>query len=398
MVEQTITERDWINLRFPDQRFIEGVNTFVKFVQDHYPSEDTTQCPCNLCKNQRIPILYEEVKIDLYKNGFNPSYKIWYLHGESEPREQIDCMQGFQNEHEDIFMDDFDEVLLNSMAQDPGGNPDAFTQDKPNPIPQGEEKLNEDAQMKFDNLPHYLEALYPGCEHNVLNFTRRLLNLKDEGRHKKFLESRKIAAGKKSGYYKVLPEEEFIPWLKQQKEIIESTDAIFLDIIRGPMSIATRYKKYCINGFLFVTKDYEQNKRYQNSRVSTNCITTFRSIAKDISPVDEPTTYYGVLKDIIQLEYRGGYKQILFKSDWVKVTGNGVRWDEEANLRLVFYSKDPKDPEWHVVLEVPSKVYFEDRTCLLRSESVDTDVDEGPESSELVMVDELIFNEDDNIE
>ncbi|KAF5195905.1 hypothetical protein FRX31_014508, partial [Thalictrum thalictroides] len=101
-----------------------------------------------------------------------------------------------------------------------------------------------------------------------------------EGRHKKFLESRKIAVGKKSGYYKVSPEEEFIPWLKQQ----------------------------------------------------------------------------------------------------------------------VFYSKDPKDPEWHVVLEVPSKVYFEDRTCLLRSESVVTDVDEGPGSSELVVDDELIFNEDDDIE
>ncbi|KAF5205119.1 hypothetical protein FRX31_005294 [Thalictrum thalictroides] len=254
------------------------MNTFVKFVQDHYPSEDTTQCPCNLCKNQRIPIPYEEVKIDLYKNGFNPSYKIWYLHGESEPREQIDCMQGFQNEHEDIFMDDFDEVLLNSMAQDSGGNPDAFAQDKPNPIPQGEEKLNEDAQMKFDNC-HIIWKHYTLDARNWIlkNHPQYLMW---ERRHKKILESRKIYAGKKSGYYKVPPEEEFIPWLKQQ----------------------------------------------------------------------------------------------------------------------VFYSKDPKDPEWHVVLEVPSKVYFEDRTCLLRSESVVTDVDEGPGSSELVMDDELIFNEDDNIE
>ncbi|KAF5198344.1 hypothetical protein FRX31_012069 [Thalictrum thalictroides] len=84
-------------------------------------------------------------------------------------------MQGFQNEHEDIFMDDFDEVLLNSMAQDPGGNPDAFAQDKPNTIPQGEEKLNEDAQMKFDNLPHYLEALYPGL--NIFNRKQQPLGL-----------------------------------------------------------------------------------------------------------------------------------------------------------------------------------------------------------------------------
>ena len=76
---------------------------------------------------------------------------------------------------------------------------------------------------------------------------------------------------------------------------------------------------------------------------------------------------------------------MLFKCDWVKVTQNGIRVDEESNLRMVnlsniirfnllddgpfilveharqvFYSKDPKDHNWHIVLDVPLKIYVKD--------------------------------------
>ncbi|KAF6168469.1 hypothetical protein GIB67_005021 [Kingdonia uniflora] len=44
----------------------------------------------------------------------------------------------------------------------------------------------------------------------------------------------------------------------------------------------------------------------------------------------------------------------------------------------VFYSQDPKDPDWHVVLQVPSKVYVDDEACLLSDERVLFDSDIGP--------------------
>ncbi|KAK1256994.1 hypothetical protein QJS04_geneDACA023513 [Acorus gramineus] len=56
-----------------------------------------------------------------------------------------------------------------------------------------------------------------------------------------------------------------------------------------------RYNKYCINGFLFVSKENEENKISQNSKISMNCTRTFRSSAKDKSPIDEHMTYYGVI-------------------------------------------------------------------------------------------------------
>ncbi|KAF9607785.1 hypothetical protein IFM89_000132 [Coptis chinensis] len=104
-------DRAWIDLSFPDQRFID------------------------------VP--YEEVKIDLFKHGSNLAYKIWYLHGESETFEHADNESRFHDHQEDIYMDDFDELLINSMTQDSGGNPNACVQDKPNTGTQGENRFRE---------------------------------------------------------------------------------------------------------------------------------------------------------------------------------------------------------------------------------------------------------------
>ena len=159
----------------------------------------------------------------------------------------------------------------------------------------------------------------------------------------------------------------------------------YKDIVRGPTPFVVRYKKYCINGFLFITKEHESSRRYQSSGICRDSMTTFCSSSKDKSLADEATIYYGVLKDIIRLEYYEGYKPVLFKCDWVKVTQNGIRVDEESNLRMVnlsniirfnllddgpfilveharqvFYSKDPKDHNWHIVLDVPLKIYVKD--------------------------------------
>ncbi|KAF9590220.1 hypothetical protein IFM89_031959 [Coptis chinensis] len=180
-------DKSWIDLSFPDQHFIDGVSSFVKFVQVHFPDTETTQCPCNMCKNQRIPVPYEEVKIDLLKHGFNPAYKIWYLHGESETFELTDNESRFHDHQEDVYMDDFDELLINSMAQDSGGNPDACVQDKPNTGTQGENRFREVPPTELGNMPEYLNPL---------------------------------SNGKKSGHYKVPSEEEFLPWLQQQAPVI----------------------------------------------------------------------------------------------------------------------------------------------------------------------------------
>ena len=80
-------------------------------------------------------------------------------------------------------------------------------------------------------------------------------------------------------------------------------------LAEGPNSESKQMKQYVVNGTKFQTKDYEENKKTQNSGVS---VTTEGGI-----------TYYGVLSDIID-----NLRYILFKCDWVDVdTGRGTRWD-----------------------------------------------------------------------
>lgn len=212
---------------------------------------------------------------------------------------------------------------------------------------------------------------------------------------------------------------DFITWLKTEPEFLESNDVDFKDVVRGPIPSAKSYNKYCTNGFLFVTKDYQMAKKNQNSGVSTKCLTTLRSSAKDKNPIDDYMDYYGVLRKIIELEYREGYRTVLFKCDWVKCSQNGVKMDEVANLRMVnlcnltssehindepfifgdeasqvFYSQDPKNPDWHVVVEVPKKIYFDqDEICLSTDPATMGSLDVMQESVQVGLEDELIFND-----
>ncbi|KAF6171145.1 hypothetical protein GIB67_012219 [Kingdonia uniflora] len=191
--------------------------------------------------------------------------------------------------------------------------------------------------------------------------------------------------------------------LCRRLQTAKNVDINFVDIVRGTSYYVNRYKKYFANEFLFVTKDYEATKQYQNSGVNTSAMTTFRSSCSDKNTNDKSTVYYGVLEDFIELQYREGYKAVLFKCVWAKIIHYGVKVDVESNLTLVnlsnlirsdhmadepfilaehtiqvFHSKDPKDPDWHVVLQVPSKVYVDDEACLLSGERVLSDSDIGP--------------------
>ena len=65
----------------------------------------------------------------------------------------------------------------------------------------------------------------------------------------------------------------------------------------------------------FYTKDYEAPRKTQNNGA---CIVT-----------EDGATYYGVLIDIIELNYSDKYQYVLFKYQWVDViSGRGCKKDE----------------------------------------------------------------------
>lgn len=138
-----------------------------------------------------------------------------------------------------------------------------------------------------------------------------------------------------------------------------------------------------VNGYAFYTAKVEMNKTTQNSGVSLMALTAFRASAKDMNLVHEESAYYGIVKQILELDYYD-FKRVVFYCDWVRLDSHGCRVDPEVNLvyvnleRLqrntkeddepfilanqatqVFYCKDHSRPdeEWHVVLDVPRNLY-----------------------------------------
>ena len=174
----------------------------------------------------------------------------------------------------------------------------------------------------------------------------------------------------------------------------------------GPRKHAMRYSGYIINGHRFHTKEAE---RAQNSGVSIDVTTICRSSAKDTSQVVDVVAYYGVIKDIILLDYHR-FQLPIFKCDWANA-GHGVKVEEGFTLvnlnqgqnqyerepfilasqaKQVFYSRESDSSNWYVLLQAPPRGCYEldkinekvdtnpmpQNNLTLHSQSIDDDDDD----------------------
>ncbi|KAH0742801.1 hypothetical protein KY290_030794 [Solanum tuberosum] len=139
-------------------------------------------------------------------------------------------------------------------------------------------------------------------------------------------------------------------------------------LVRGPFDGVQRFKGYEINGFRFHTKLLEEKRKTQNSGVLVRGVVNGQNI-----------NYYGVLTEIVELQYFGGKRIVLFKCDWWDVdnSGNGVKIDKHdyvsvntkrklatnepfvlaSQVEQIFYVKDNLHPNWSIVLNGHSS-YF----------------------------------------
>nr|CAD1818685.1 unnamed protein product [Ananas comosus var. bracteatus] len=154
----------------------------------------------------------------------------------------------------------------------------------------------------------------------------------------------------------------------------------------GSLINAKSFKGYVINGFRFHTKDVEEKRKTQNSGVVVVASTSSFSSAKDQNPAKGDVAYYGVVKEIIELNYSGKAKVVLFRCDWVDVRseGRGIKKDEygftlvnfnqllyrgnhlsnepfvlASQVEQVFYITDPIDEDWHIVIGTKPRDYFD---------------------------------------
>lgn len=148
----------------------------------------------------------------------------------------------------------------------------------------------------------------------------------------------------------------------------------------GPRNHAMSYTGYTINGKRFHIKDVDMAT--QNYGVSLEATTMCRSSAKDQSQVVDVVAFYGVLREIILIDYYE-FQLPLFKCDWASVN-RGIRDEDRFTLvnlhhgqhdfrkdpfilasqaKLVFYSRDTDDSDWYVVINAPTRGFYGLELC-----------------------------------
>ena len=70
--------------------FIDGVEYFINVAMQlsYFQNFGQIRCPCSNHRNQAF-LSTEEVKLDLYRRGFQPDYWYWTSHGEFEPHVDV---------------------------------------------------------------------------------------------------------------------------------------------------------------------------------------------------------------------------------------------------------------------------------------------------------------------
>ena len=96
----------------------------------------------------------------------------------------------------------------------------------------------------------------------------------------------------------------------------------------GPSRHVIKHSGYIINGIHFSTKDRDSRRTTQNSGVSIIAKTLQFSSAKDKNPVFCEVVFYGVVKEIWELDYVS-VRIPVFLCDWVDIN-NGIQVDKNG--------------------------------------------------------------------
>ncbi|XP_026458721.1 uncharacterized protein LOC113359272 [Papaver somniferum] len=138
----------------------------------------------------------------------------------------------------------------------------------------------------------------------------------------------------------------------------------------GPLENCISYKGFLINNTWFITKDVKRVT--QNSGVSIESTTL-------VAGLSETSGFYGVLKEILLLDYNHMFQIPIFKCDWAH-TNFGVKVEDGFTLvnlkqhknqycndqfilakqaRQVFYSRESNTSNWYVMVKPPPRGFHE---------------------------------------
>ncbi|KAK3027806.1 hypothetical protein RJ639_041974 [Escallonia herrerae] len=246
---------------------------------------------------------------------------------------------------------------------------------------------NAEADKFYKLLQDSQEMLYKDCKNfSRLSFLVRLLHIKSLGK-----------MNNKAFTYLLELQNEAFPDGRVLELYLAGDERISEELrilARDPNKVVTKYKGFIINGFRFHIKELERNRKTQNSGLVVNVMTPSFSNARDDNPIIGDLTYYGALEEIIELQYSGSKRVVLFRSNWVS---KGSRKKEDENgftllnfkrltshkelfvlasqVQQVFYIEDVGG--WHVVIKTTARDAF-DMNAIASEDDVETYLQSEP--------------------
>ncbi|XP_042415124.1 uncharacterized protein LOC122004280 [Zingiber officinale] len=163
--------------------------------------------------------------------------------------------------------------------------------------------------------------------------------------------------------------ETFAQWLS--KHVLDNSSDRIQWLAHGPRKHVISYTGYIINGHRFHTIDVGRST--QDSGVSVEADTIWQSSSTDSHTVGR-LSYYGVIRDIVLLDYYF-FKVPVFRCDWAN-PGTGIKMDDGFTLvnlhqglrtfendpfilasqaKQVFYSWENDESNWYVLLKAPPR-------------------------------------------
>ncbi|KAH0688841.1 hypothetical protein KY285_015992 [Solanum tuberosum] len=194
---------------------------------------------------------------------------------------------------------------------------------------------------------------------------------------------------------------EFSDWFRDKVKNIEVSNHLRW-LAKGPNFVAKRYTGYFINGYRFHTKTRDDPCKTQNSGVTLSATTDSFASARDQNPIDGMVIYYGIIQDIIEIDYWCCFSVVLFRCDWFhnevdeygltrvyfnKICSTNDPFVLASQVHQVFYVEDPIEKNvYYARNKVPVDLYdLEEENCPNIEETFWRETNDDIGSSERVL-------------
>lgn len=146
-------------------------------------------------------------------------------------------------------------------------------------------------------------------------------------------------------------------------ELVEGGETVQEEIkilAKEPILVAQKYSSYTINGYNFHTNSYDEGRPVQCSGVALVAQTSSFERGNDDAVTIGNISYYGVIKEIIELDYHRRGKIALFKCDWVD--SKWVKTDQfgitTVNFKHLFNTGEKITDEPFILASQATQVYY----------------------------------------